>query len=55
MAYNAKRNGDNGENNNDGTNDNFSWNCGEEGATGNAGVQALRCVLRCHSVLSLQR
>jgi isoamylase len=38
----AKRNHANGENNNDGTNDNFSWNCGAEGPTGDAGVMALR-------------
>ncbi len=33
----------NGEGNNDGSNDNFSWNCGAEGDTGaNEGVVALR-------------
>ena len=31
-----------GEGNRDGTNDNFSWNCGAEGETGNGGVRALR-------------
>lgn len=33
----------NGEGNNDGSNDNFSWNCGVEGDGGaNEGVMALR-------------
>lgn len=32
----------NGENNNDGSNDNLSWNCGVEGETGDAGVNAMR-------------
>ena len=42
VAYNSKRNGANGENNNDGANDNESWNCGAEGETNDAGVNALR-------------
>lgn len=42
VAYNSKHNDANGENNNDGSNDNFSWNCGVEGETGDAGVMALR-------------
>lgn len=42
VAYNAKRNDANGEGNRDGTNDNFSWNCGAEGDTGDMGVNALR-------------
>lgn len=42
VAYNSKHNDANGEGNRDGTNDNFSWNCGEEGETGNGGVKALR-------------
>jgi hypothetical protein len=32
----------NGEGNNDGTNDNFSWNCGHEGHTENSGVLDMR-------------
>lgn len=32
----------NGENNNDGSNDNFSWNCGVEGHTGDEGVLTMR-------------
>lgn len=34
QAYNGKHNDANGEGNRDGTNDNFSWNCGAEGHTG---------------------
>ena len=37
-AYNDKHNGGNGEGNRDGTNDNFSWNCGAEGATSDEGA-----------------
>jgi hypothetical protein len=42
VAYNGKHNEANGEDGKDGTNDNFSWNCGVEGATGDEGVKALR-------------
>ncbi len=42
VSYNHKHNEANGENNNDGTNDNYSWNCGVEGWTNNRGVNALR-------------
>ena len=42
VSYNGKHNGANGEDNNDGTNDNFSWNCGCEGPSGDEGVNALR-------------
>ena len=37
VAYNEKHNDANGEGNRDGSNDNFSWNCGVEGRTDNAG------------------
>lgn len=33
VSYNEKHNIQNGENNNDGANDNYSWNHGEEGET----------------------
>ena len=33
VSYNEKHNEENGENNCDGTDSNFSWNCGEEGPT----------------------
>jgi glycogen operon protein len=42
VSYNGKHNEANGENNNDGANDNNSWNCGAEGDTTDAGVLALR-------------
>ncbi|KAL3693890.1 hypothetical protein R1sor_007541 [Riccia sorocarpa] len=42
VAYNSKHNEANGEQGNDGSNDNYSWNCGVEGETDNADVNALR-------------
>jgi isoamylase len=42
VAYNGKRNDANGESNNDGSNDNESWNCGAEGETQDGKVNALR-------------
>jgi isoamylase len=33
VSYDAKRNGDNGEGNRDGSDDNLSWNCGHEGGS----------------------
>ena len=46
VAYDTKHNLPNGENNNDGTNDNRSWNCGPDpsadGPTTDAGISALR-------------
>ena len=42
VSYNEKHNEANGEWNRDGTNDNFSWNCGEEGATDNPEITSLR-------------
>ena len=42
VAYNTKHNEANGEENRDGTGENFSWNCGGEGPTTNARVLALR-------------
>ena len=42
VSYNEKHNEANGEENRDGTNDNRSWNCGEEGPTDNSDVLALR-------------
>lgn len=42
VSYNEKHNMDNGENNNDGSNDNLSWNCGVEGETNDAAVVGLR-------------
>jgi glycogen operon protein len=42
VSYNHKHNDANGENNRDGGNDNHSWNCGEEGASQDPEVEALR-------------
>ncbi|NES87462.1 MAG: glycogen debranching enzyme, partial [Moorea sp. SIO2B7] len=42
VSYNKKYNKANGENNRDGANDNFSWNCGTEGLTDNPDIEALR-------------
>jgi isoamylase len=42
VSYNDKHNEANGENNNDGANDNRSWNCGAEGPTDDAAINALR-------------
>jgi isoamylase len=42
VSYNDKHNEANGENNQDGTNNNLSWNCGVEGPTDDPDIQALR-------------
>ncbi|MBM4067609.1 MAG: glycogen debranching protein GlgX [Planctomycetes bacterium] len=42
VSYNEKHNEANGENNQDGSNDNLSWNCGAEGPTDDQGIKALR-------------
>ncbi len=42
VSYNEKHNYANGENNNDGANDNESWNCGWEGPTEDPAINALR-------------
>jgi isoamylase len=42
VSYNDKHNDANLENNQDGANDNNSWNCGHEGETDDPGVNALR-------------
>jgi glycogen operon protein len=42
VSYNDKHNEANGENNQDGANDNNSWNCGAEGPTDDPAVNALR-------------
>jgi isoamylase len=42
VSYNDKHNGANGEDNRDGHDGNFSWNCGVEGETDDAEVIALR-------------
>ena len=42
-SYNNKHNFSNGENNQDGANDNESWNCGQEGPTDNTKIIQFRC------------
>ena len=42
VSYNHKHNEDNGENNMDGIDDNYSWNCGWEGKTKKKSVNQLR-------------
>ena len=42
VSYNTKHNWANGENNRDGMNENYSWNCGVEGPTDNPQVLNLR-------------
>jgi isoamylase len=42
VSYERKHNEANFENNRDGTDENFSWNCGVEGDTADRGVNALR-------------
>ena len=42
VSYEQKRNEANGEDNQDGSNDNRSWNCGVEGETDDADVERLR-------------
>lgn len=42
VSYDEKHNIDNGEENKDGSNNNFSWNCGVEGPTDNPEIENLR-------------
>ena len=42
VSYNAKHNDANGEDNRDGSDENFSWNCGVEGLTDDPAILALR-------------
>src|SRR6202522_1247806 len=42
VTYNEKHNEANGENNRDGSSDNRSWNCGAEGPTADATINAFR-------------
>jgi glycogen operon protein len=42
VSYNEKHNEANGDNNQDGTNDNRSWNCGTEGPTDDPDIRRLR-------------
>ncbi len=42
LSYDRKHNEDNHEDNRDGTNQNYSWNCGEEGPSRKKSVKSLR-------------
>jgi isoamylase len=42
VSYNRKHNEANGEHSRDGTNDNYSWNCGHEGPTDSPEIKKLR-------------
>jgi isoamylase len=42
VSYNEKHNLANGENNQDGSNANYSWNCGSEGPTADVAINELR-------------
>ena len=42
VSYNEKHNAANGEDNQDGSSDNHSWNCGAEGPTDDPAINALR-------------
>ncbi len=42
VSYNGKHNEANGEGSRDGATDNLSWNCGSEGPTDDAAIEALR-------------
>jgi pullulanase/glycogen debranching enzyme len=42
VSYERKHNRANGEDDRDGCNENFSWNCGHEGPTADPGIEALR-------------
>lgn len=42
VSYDRKHNEENGENNRDGSDYNFSWNCGEEGSSKKRSVNSLR-------------
>jgi glycogen operon protein len=52
-AYSDKHNEANGEGNRDGHDDNRSWNCGVEGATGDEGVLDLRDRMRRNAIATL--
>jgi len=53
VSYNDKHNAANGEDNRDGESHNISWNCGVEGPTDDAKIQALRTRQRRNLVATL--
>jgi glycogen operon protein len=52
VSYNTKHNEANGEDNRDGSNENYSWNCGIEGATDDPAINQLR-QRQCKNFLTL--
>ena len=53
VSFTQKRNEANGEDNRDGTDQNFSWNCGVEGETEDAAIRAVRAKDQRNLLLSL--
>ena len=53
VSYNVKHNADNREGDTDGTNGNYSWNCGHEGPTGEPQITALRTRQKCNLLATL--
>ena len=53
VSYDRKHNEANGENNRDGRDYNFSWNCGEEGVTKSIKIQRLRLKNRKNAMVML--
>ena len=53
VSYNDKHNEANGEDNRDGTDANFSWNCGVEGPTDDAAIRALRAQQKRNMIATL--
>ena len=50
VSYDRKHNEDNGEDNRDGSDYNYSWNCGAEGASRKKAIQALRLSQRKNAI-----
>ncbi len=53
VSYQTKRNLENGEENRDGSDENFAWNCGVEGPTNDAKVAKLRARQQRNFIVSL--
>ena len=53
VSYESKHNLKNGENNQDGHNENFNFNCGIEGPTNDIKIQALRLKLQKNALITL--
>lgn len=53
FAFDVKHNEGNGENNSDGTDYNYSWNCGTEGDTRKKKINQLRMKMQCNALTAL--